>query len=107
MAGSVVTLKLKRSDFSLVTKRTSLDDPTQMADRLFRTARDLFGQVTHSKPYRLLGVGLSHLLPEDDADRTGNLLDPNQGTRFGAERATDKIRARFGEDAILKGRSLR
>jgi DNA polymerase-4 len=107
MAGSVVTLKLKRSDFSLVTKRTSLDDPTQMADRLFRTARDLFGQVTHSKPYRLLGVGLSHLLPEDDADRTGNLLDPNQGTRFGAERATDRIRARFGEDAILKGRSLR
>ena len=43
----------------------------------------------------------------DAADRAGNLLDPQEVRRIEAERATDAIRARFGEDAILKGRALR
>ncbi|MEO0918281.1 MAG: DNA polymerase IV, partial [Pseudomonadota bacterium] len=56
---------------------------------------------------RLLGVGLSDLVPESAADALGDLLDPQAIKRGGAERATDEIRARFGSDAILKGRSLR
>ena len=35
-AGAVVTLKLKRADFGLLTRRQTLDAPTQMADRLYR-----------------------------------------------------------------------
>ncbi len=107
LAGRVVTLKLKRSDFTLITKRISLHDATQIADRLYRAARDLFDKVDHEKPYRLLGVGLSDLVPADQADRSGNLLDPQEAKRIEAERATDAIRKRFGEDAILKGRALR
>ena len=41
------------------------------------------------------------------ADLSGDLLDPGAAKRSEAERATDKIRARFGSDAILKGRALR
>ncbi|MDA7423680.1 DNA polymerase IV [Thalassococcus lentus] len=107
MAGRVVTLKLKKSDFKLLTRRTSLPDATQIADRLYRTARALFDQVPGDGPYRLLGAGLSDLVPEDMADRAGDLLDPNAQTRAKAERATDAIRAKFGDDAILKGRALR
>jgi DNA polymerase-4 len=47
------------------------------------------------------------LIPETEADRSGDLLDPDAGKRSDAERATDKIRERFGSDAIVKGRSLR
>jgi DNA polymerase-4 len=36
----------------------------------------------------------------------GDLLDPAAATRAGAERATDAIRARFGPQAIVKGRGL-
>ena len=36
-----------------------------------------------------------------------DLLDPDAAKRSEAERATDRIRARFGEGAILKGRALR
>jgi len=107
IAGRVVTLKLKRADHSLVTRRVSLRDPTQMADTIYRTARGLFDQVNHKAPYRLIGVGLSHLGSEGDADRSGDLLDPDATKRTQAERATDQIRARFGKDAIRKGRALR
>ena len=58
-------------------------------------------------PYRLLGVGISDLTGADMADREGDLLDPDATRRERAERAADAIRARFGEDAIIKGRALR
>lgn len=107
LAGRVVTLKLKRSNFALVTKRTSLNDPTQIADRIYRTARGLFDQVGDQGPYRLLGAGISDLSSADGADVSGDLLDPQGVQRARAERATDAIRDRFGPDAILKGRALR
>jgi len=91
----------------LVTRRLSLGDATQMADRIYRTAKGLYDAAGLRGPFRLLGVGLSDLEPAEGADRTGDLLDPNAGKRADAERATDKIRARFGEGAILKGRALR
>ena len=107
LAGRVVTLKLKRADHSLLSRRISLRDGTQMADTIYRTARGLFDQVGDQGPYRLLGCGLSDLIPEGSADLSGDLLDPQAQQRNAAERATDKIRDRFGADAILKGRSLR
>ncbi len=106
IAGRVVTLKLKRANHSLITRRLSLRDPTQLADRIYRTARSLFDQVGDQGPYRLLGVGISDLLPDNKADLSGDLLDPQANKRNNAERATDKIRKKFGSDAIRKGRSL-
>ena len=107
LAGRVVTLKLKRANHTILTRRASLPDPTQIADRLYRTARALFDNRGDTGPYRLIGVGLSELCPETQADISGDLLDPQAIRRAGAERAADAIRARFGSDAIVKGRSLR
>ncbi|MEM9585534.1 MAG: DNA polymerase IV [Pseudomonadota bacterium] len=107
IAGRVVTLKLKTAGFKIITRRHALRDATQIADKIYRTARDLFDQTSHAGPYRLLGVGLSDLIPEKEADRSGDLLDPDAGKRREAERATDAIRNRFGPDAIVKGRALR
>ena len=107
IAGRVVTLKLKRANHTTLTRRTSLHDPTQIADRIYRTARALYDPVTGEGPFRLLGVGLSDLGPVADATVSGDLLDPQAGQREKAERAADKIRAKFGDKAILKGRALR
>lgn len=106
-AGRVVVLKLKRADHSLISRRVSLSDPTQIADRVYRTARALFDQVADKGPFRLIGVGLSEIGPDDSADITGDLLDPGASKRAQAEKATDAIRKKFGSDAILKGRALR
>ena len=107
VAGRVVTLKLKTGNFKQISKRQSLHHPTQLADTIYRTARSLFDQAGPKGPYRLIGVGISELGPAGDADRTGDLLDPNAGKRAKAEAAADKIREKFGKKAIIKGRALR
>lgn len=107
LSGRTVTLKLKKGDFQLISRRHSLSDPTQLTDRIYRAARDLFQPQADKGPFRLIGVGIADLAPEAEADLMGDLLDPDAQRRAKAERATDAIRARFGPDAIVKGRSLR
>jgi DNA polymerase-4 len=107
MAGRVVTLKLKRANHTSLTRQIALRDATQMADTIYRQARALFDHVGDEGPYRLLGCGLSHLCAESDADLSGDLLDPGAAQRSGAERAADRIRQKFGKEAIIKGRALR
>ncbi|WP_223424147.1 DNA polymerase IV [Tateyamaria pelophila] len=107
IAGRVVTLKLKRHDHTSLTRRVSLRDPAQLADTIYRTARNLFDQVGDEGPYRLLGCGISDLCSADAAEVSGDLLDPDARKRGQAERAADAIRDRFGSNAILKGRALR
>lgn len=107
LAGRTVVLKLKKDDFQTVTRRHGLGDATQIADRIYRAARDLYDHAGTKGPFRLIGVGIADLVTEDQADRSGDLLDPNAAKRARAERATDAIRARFGADAIVKGRALR
>ena len=106
LAGRTVTLKLKRGDFQLITRRHSLTDPTQLTDRIYRAARDLFALAPQG-PFRLIGVGISDLAPEAQADLSADLLDPDAPKRAAAERAADAIRAKFGAAAIIKGRALR
>ncbi|MFN6979138.1 MAG: DNA polymerase IV, partial [Gemmobacter sp.] len=107
LAGRTVTLKLKRADHRILTRRSSLPGTTQIADRIYRTARALLDQAPERGPFRLIGVALSDLGPEGLADIGGDLLDPGASRRAAAERAADAIRARFGPQAIVKGRSLR
>lgn len=107
LAGRVVTLKLKRADHRLLTRRIALREATQTADRIYRAARRLIEQAPARSPYRLIGVGLSQLTDAAEADATGDLLDQGARARGLAERATDEIRQRFGPAAIIKGRALR
>jgi DNA polymerase-4 len=107
IAGRVVTVKLKRANHDTLTRRVALRDATQMADTLYRTARGLFDQVADKGPFRLLGCGLSDLMPADVADLSRDLLDPMAEQRHKAERAADEIRQRYGKASIVKGRALR
>ena len=107
LAGRVVTLKLKRADHRLLTRRVALREPTQSAGRIHAAAAALLAQAPAEGPWRLLGVGLSELAAGTDADRSGDLLDPRAAAGIRAEGAMGAIRAQFGEGAILKGRALR
>lgn len=104
LAGRVVTLKLKRADHAVLTRRQTLDEATIMADRIYRTALPLLQRDMAAGPFRLIGVGLASLTAA--GDESGDLLNPEGERRLKAERAADSIRARYGEKAIILGRSL-
>ena len=106
LVGRVITLKLRRADFSLLSRRISLHDPTQLADTAWHAAAGLLAGVREPGPFRLIGVGFSDLTAAPPGDPMGDLLDPGAANRAAAERAADAIRARFGPQAIIKGRGL-
>jgi DNA polymerase-4 len=105
IGGRTVTLKLKTANFKIVTRSISLEAPTQLADRIFRIARELLKRETDGTSYRLLGVGIHQLLPADQCD-PDELVDDGAGKRAKAEHAMDKVRAKFGGEAVAKGRGL-
>ncbi len=105
--GKTVTLKVKQSDHQILSRRITLADPTQVADMIYSHAKPLLDAVIDKAPFRLIGVGISGLTKVDDVHSLGNLLDPDAGKREKVERAADRIKERFGKNAILKGRSLR
>ena len=107
IAGKVGVIKLKTDKHRLITRRLTFKEPTNMADRLFNALEPLLKSEIKEVKFRLLGVTLTDLCDQKYADLTDDLLDPNAQNRQKAELATDKIRRKFGDNAIIKGRSLR
>ncbi|MCJ2013882.1 DNA polymerase IV [Methylobacterium sp. J-076] len=66
MRGRTVTLKLKFSDFSLVTRARSLPAPVPDRESLERIGRDLLrGLIPLRRSARLIGIALSGFTPEE------------------------------------------
>lgn len=55
-------LKLKYADFSLVTRQASLPSSTDDGQTLYRSALELLGRASPSKPIRLTGMSAQKLL---------------------------------------------
>jgi DNA polymerase IV len=104
LGGRTVVLKLKTAEFKIRTRSVSLDAPTQLADTIFRVAREALRKEADDTAYRLLGVGLHQIAQEADCD-PADLIDDGSAKRAAAERAMDKVRAKFGGEAVVKGRA--
>jgi len=103
LGGRTIVLKLKTANFRIRTRSVSLDAPTQLADRIFRVARDALAREADGTAYRLLGVGLTNLCAGQECDPT-DLVDAGRAKRAAAEHAIDRVRKKFGADAVGKGR---
>ena len=106
-AGTVVSLKLKTADFKTLSRQTQAPHAVNTADAIYAAVRPLLEKTFAHAPFRLIGVGLSNICSAAEADFVGDLLDPGAVQRGKAELATDEIRKKYGENAILKGRSLK
>ena len=106
LAGTIMILKLKSSNHKIITRRMSLRDPTYLADVLFRSTYPLMEAAIENGPFRLVGAGLSGLCLASQAQREPELLDDGAINRIKVERVTDEIRKKFGDEAMIKGRSL-
>ena len=96
------TLKLKSADFRIRTRARSLSHPTQLAARIFSTGRELLTTEADGTLFRLIGVGVSGLSAADGADFS-DLIDRRAAE---AEQAVDRLRKRYGDQAVIKGLAL-
>lgn len=102
LAGATVTLKLKSADFRIRTRAQTLERPTQLAARIFAAGRELLQREIDGTKFRLIGIGLSSLIDANEAD-LADLLDHRTAE---AERAIDRLRAKFGDEAVFRGLTL-
>ncbi|MGL4243774.1 MAG: DNA polymerase IV, partial [Beijerinckiaceae bacterium] len=106
LAATGVTLKLKTADFRILTRSRAAHEPTQLAKRLFLSARELLEpEATGKVAFRLIGIGSSGLATAEEADR-GDLLDTELKRDIATEDALDRIRAKFGDAAVIRGTGL-
>jgi DNA polymerase-4 len=105
LCGRTVTLKLKSPDFRLLTRRTTLDRPSNLARTLFAAARTLLRETHDGRSWRLIGVGYADLSPAADAIET-ELFETPEKRLAAREAAIDRIRERFGRSAIGSGRGV-
>ncbi len=101
-----ITVKLKRADFRIRTRSTTLAHATQMAETMYRAGIRLVEKEVDGTPWRLIGIGTANYVPAEEADPP-DLADPRSLRRRDVERAIDSIRERFGEGSIGHGRGLR
>ena len=99
LAGATVTLKLKTADFKICTRALSFGARTQLALKIFAAARELLLREIDGTKFRLLGVGVSALADAEEAD-PADFVDRRAAE---AEHAVDRVRARFGDEAVLRG----
>jgi DNA polymerase IV len=116
LAGRTITIRVRFADMHSVTRAVTVDAPISATATLAEIAEDLVRAVLARHPHEskisLLGISVSHLakdselqldLPlgaEDDAWRPGSRRGR---ARWAADRAVDRIRARFGREAIGYG----
>lgn len=108
ISGKLVVLKLKTAEFQILTRNTTLEAPTQLADTIFEAAEALLRRETSGstagRAYRLIGVGVGSLDAKDTA--TGDFFAGNARRREDMERAVDAVRARFGSASVQHGRGF-
>lgn len=103
VASRVLVLKLRRTDFKIVTRRITLPEPVQTARALFAAGRALM-KPELGRPYRLIGIGMAEVV---DAVAAPALFETTEARVLKTETAIDALRAKFGARAVVAGRALK
>ncbi|MGH8907263.1 MAG: DNA polymerase IV [Egibacteraceae bacterium] len=104
VAGRTVTLKLRYANFQTVTRSRTLDLPIDHATELHSQAAALLDALRLERVrVRLIGVGVTNLVPAGAARQLRLLSDDRWAV---LERAADRARARFGDQAVTRGALL-
>ncbi|HSD20797.1 MAG TPA: DNA polymerase IV [Anaeromyxobacter sp.] len=107
LAGHVVTLKVKYADFTLVTRRETLERPTDDDRAIFETARAQLARVDAERPVRLTGVSVSGFAGGAERGQL-DLFHAERAPRAEVEKrrslnaALDALARRFGDGAVTR-----
>lgn len=101
-----IRLKLKYSDFRLVTRDRHVFEGIRDAESIRRELEGLLQRAELDIPIRLVGVA-AYDLAEEDAPRQVNLFDAESTDRQERlETAVDSVLERFGKGVVVRGSAL-
>jgi len=103
LKAGMVSIKVRRRDFETFTRQKSFNPPTQETRLVAQVAADLLDGWLAEQPraaVRLLGVGVSGLLPARQLDLFTSLESAESQS---LDAAVDRIHGRFGSEAIRRG----
>ena len=105
VAGTTVKLKLRWPDFTTLTRQVTLPQPTDQDEHIYLTALDLLAKVrVRGQAVRLIGVGVSGLgAPLRQMELWGA---KDERSRL-LQQALDELQAKFGREAIRRGKVQR
>jgi DNA polymerase-4 len=100
-AARTITVKLRRDDFTTITRSRTLPEATDVANKIYATAGALYAGsgLSARTRLRLVGVRATGLVPAASA-ATQLALDERPESWREAERAVDRIASRFGTGAV-------
>lgn len=106
LAANTVQIKIRQSDFTTHTRQRKVRPASNGTDQIYAVAREILDVWLAKFPdarIRLLGVGGSDLAPLHQPDLFAP--EPEESTKP-IDRAVDKIRDRFGDEALGRARTL-
>lgn len=106
MKASCVQVSMRTTNFENSSRQMQLDSATDVTEELYQTACTLFERLWDGrKPLRLLGVSATKLTKEEY--RQYSLFDNRDYEKLEkCNKAMDSIRARFGENAVMRASFL-
>lgn len=100
LRGTTVRVKLRWSDFTTLTRQTTLHPPVDQDGEIYAAALDIFDQTwTPGRAVRLLGVGVSGL--EEAGARQLSLWEDPHSRKL--QSTLDDLRDRFGDGMVRRG----
>ena len=106
LAGSTVTLKLKRSNHRIISRSRTVPSRIDKAFHLFDIGRELLRpEVKKSNAYRLIGIGVDNL-GEPSETRLFDLEGGDDDKRNRLEAAVDQLHGKMGIGALHTGRQF-
>ncbi|HZI99450.1 MAG TPA: DNA polymerase IV [Gemmatimonadaceae bacterium] len=110
LAARTVTVRIRDMDFRTRSARRTLAQPVVSDRILLKVARELLSKLRAARrvPARLLGVAVSSLSEDPDADQLALFAaraDPDSDTLRDRvlARAVDRVRAKFGARSVIPG----
>ena len=103
LATNTISIKVRFTDFKTISRSKTLDLPTTGTQEIFEVAKTLYlGLNLDRVLIRLVGVSLDSLVENDDV--TQMVLGERTSSWQQADRAIDRVKAKFGRSSLRPAR---
>ncbi|MFZ3070099.1 MAG: DNA polymerase IV [Anaerolineaceae bacterium] len=105
LAGNVIQIKLRYSDFTTLTRQKALGNLTNLDDEIYQTAEKLLHEnLIPGRKVRLIGVGVNNLR---EPFRQLSFWEPETVEKQNLSVAIDALKEKYGKDIITRASMIK